>query len=130
MSPAGTGWNQTRAPSPPRTITPFWVGPCCGVRKMSPGAAPAASLVTSTAAGVRSGRDRKVSTSPGTRGAAGSGIDGIEPAGVAIVKRNVPALAPRTCSLVRTVTTSPAANGLAGRKLPPFPSESATSRPA
>ena len=67
---------------------------------MSPGAAPAACLVTSTAAGVRSGRDWKISTSPGTRGAAGSGIDGIDPAGVAIVKRNVPALAPRTCSLV------------------------------
>ncbi len=64
------------------------------------------------------------------RGAAFSGIDGTGPDGLATVKRNVPALAERMCRPVLTVTTSPGTNGLAGRKLPPRPSESDTRRPA
>lgn len=55
---------------------------------------------------------------------------GIEPAGVPTVNRNVPVVASRTCSPVRTVTSSPGTNGLGGWKLTPCPSESAASRPA
>ena len=97
---------------------------------MSPGVASELGLVTSTEAGVRSGRDWKLSRSPGTLGAGGNGIDGTGPDGVATVKRNVPALAPRMCWSVLTVTSSPGRNGRDGRKLPPRPSESAMTRPA
>ena len=115
-----------------RIIAPFWVGPCWGVRKMSSPSGPGSgsSLVISTDAGVRSGREWNVSTSPGARPAGGSGVAGIDPEGVATVKWNVPGvLAPRMWRLVLTVTTSPGANGFAGRKLPPSRSESDSSRP-
>ena len=84
----------------------------------------------STAAGDRSGREWRVSTSPGTRPAGGSGVAEIVPDGLAIVKWNVPgAFVPRMCRLVWTVTTSPDTNGFAGRKLPPSRSESDSNRP-
>ena len=59
MSPWGTGWNHSSAPCRLRIIAPFWVGPCCGVRKMSSPSGPGSgsSLVISTEAGVRSGRE-------------------------------------------------------------------------
>ena len=63
-------------------------------------------------------------TSPRTRAAGGSGAFGIPPAGVATVNSKLPLLAPAMIRLVLTVTTSPAVNGLLGRKLPPSPSES------
>ena len=59
MSPGGTGWNHTSWPFESRIIAPFWVGPCCGVMKMS-SASPSGSescLVISTDAGDRSGRE-------------------------------------------------------------------------
>src|SRR5580700_5190980 len=95
---------------------------------MSP-VAPGSRLVIVTAAGARSGRDRNSHRSPRTRGAAGRLPGGIVPAGVAIWNWNVPFLVPSMFRDVLTVTVSPGANGVVGMKLPPSPSESASTEP-
>ena len=76
-----------------RIIAPFWVGPCCGVMKMSSPSGPGCGILLGDLHRCRRqvGREWNVSSSPGTRPAGGSGVAGIDPDGVATVKWNVPA---------------------------------------
>ena len=92
---------------------------------MSPAEAGAVSLVTVIDGGSRSGRDWKCWTPFGPADHRDGFANGISPDGFAMAKLNVPFVPPSTFRPVVTVTVSPGANGVSGRKLPPWPSESA-----
>src|SRR5689334_20216546 len=108
---AGSGWNQIVRPDGSRIIGPFWSGPNCGVRKMSPLKVALERRLTVVEAGVRSGRVWKCCTPPEPAGTIASFIGLIEPNGVITVKWKLPFEPPTMFSPVVTVTVSPAANG-------------------
>jgi hypothetical protein len=125
FSDTGNGSNQTSWPWALRIIGPSWAGPNCGARKMSPPAAGARLRSTVIEGGSRPGWERKCCTPSEPAGTSGSLPGESSGATSAILKLNVPLLAPTMSSRVFTVTVSPGSNALAGKKLPPSPSESA-----
>jgi hypothetical protein len=96
---------------------------------MSPSELGAELLLTAIDGGSRSGRERKCWRPLEPAGTSGSAVGSIVREARSIVKLNFPAVPPTTFNPVVTVTFSPPAKSLSGRKLPPCPSESASILP-
>ncbi len=91
---SGLASNQISLPLGSRIIGPSWVGPNCGATKMSPWEAGADALLTVTAAGSRSGRERKCCSPRAPAATLGMSPAGSWLPGLETLKLNVPFDAP------------------------------------